>query len=342
MKVKALLKPVIWLPAFLMLTGCPEPNYQPPGCEIQSPLENSDFFLGESISILVEAWDTDGSISIVELLFNGTTISSLNTSPYSYVYELTDIEPDKYTLKAEATDDQDLGNSDEIEITVNPALKSFSDTRDGKSYRYTTIGDQTWMAENLAYLPEIHSTSDSSGILARYYVYDYNGNDLEEARTETSYLTTGVLYNFIAAQEACPAGWHLPGKSEWDELLNYLDSEHQDVSSWEEDRGVIWISIAKYMRSTYGWDPHKANGLNTHGFSAVPTGAVSFEMNYLFCMPCRGNDTNMAGWWTSTSSINSFAYAFDTFTGLIDVHEAARKNDFPKVFGLSVRCVQDH
>jgi hypothetical protein len=51
----------------------------------------------------------------------------------------------------------------------------------------------------------------------------------------------------------------------------------------------------------------------------------------------------MAGWWSSSQATEAAqAFAFDTYTGFTDKHEAARKNDFPKIFGLSVRCVKDN
>ncbi len=88
---------------------------------------------------------------------------------------------------------------------------TFTDQRDGHVYKTTTIGSQTWMAENLAYLPYTTPTSKFSYGEPCYYVYDYN--------------KYGVLYNYPAALTASPAGWHLPSDAEWTTLLRYLGND---------------------------------------------------------------------------------------------------------------------
>ena len=80
--------------------------------------------------------------------------------------------------------------------------------KDGKNYKTVTIGSQTWMAENLAYLPHTTPIHTYSVTEPCYYVYNY--------------AIYGVLYNWSAVLSACPAGWHLPSDSEWTILSKYL------------------------------------------------------------------------------------------------------------------------
>jgi len=74
------------------------------------------------------------------------------------------------------------------------------------------------MAENLAYLPEVCNVDEGCG----FYVYGYEGADLQLAKATENYHEYGVLYNYLSASDACPVGWHLPSKTDWDILENTI------------------------------------------------------------------------------------------------------------------------
>lgn len=79
----------------------------------------------------------------------------------------------------------------------------FRDNRDGKIYKIVKIGNQVWMAENLAYKPSI----------GNYWAPD---ND------QSNVAKYGYLYDWETAKQIAPKGWHLPTKQEFKALLNNL------------------------------------------------------------------------------------------------------------------------
>ena len=113
------------------------------------------------------------------------------------------------------------------------------DSRDGKSYKTVKIGDQVWMAENLAFEP-------SSGI---YWVYN---ND------KTNVPKYGYLY-WETALEVCPTAWHLPTDSEWTVLEDYLGG---------------YELAGQKMKSTSG--SLDGDVINESGFNALPGGMKTY------------------------------------------------------------------
>ena len=79
---------------------------------------------------------------------------------------------------------------------------TFTDTRDGKTYRIVKLGEQIWMAENLNYEMD-------DGVKSWC-----NGNKQENCDKY------GRLYTYKSATYACPPGWRLPEVEEWPERGN--------------------------------------------------------------------------------------------------------------------------
>jgi uncharacterized protein (TIGR02145 family) len=148
-------------------------------------------------------------------------------------------------------------NDNELEIS-EIATCTFIDSRDNHEYKWIKIGKQIWMAENLAYLPEVTDHRSGSLELPNYYVYDYNGTDVNAAKSTLNYSEYGVLYNWEAAMAACPEGWHLPTDTEWKQLEIELGMNISQVDEYISPffRGT---DQGSKMKNNQGWHNNRAN-----------------------------------------------------------------------------------
>ena len=216
----------------------------------------------------------------------------------------------------------------------------FTDERDGNSYCTITIGNQVWMAENLRYLPSVYRSNQESYTESRYYVYDYQGNNVEEAKSTYNYNEYGVLYNNIAARNACPAGWHLPSDSEWTELEIYLENNGYNFDNYidsDNDRETHNV-IGKSMASQSNWtvsDISDSPGRlqqknNSSGFNGKPAG-----WKHLYGRFKHINES--AAWWATGYYTNGNGW--DRYLFFSRAHCTRSHNN--KHIGLSIRCIQD-
>ena len=213
----------------------------------------------------------------------------------------------------------------------NPTSGSFTDTRDGNTYKTVTIGNQVWMAENLRYLPSVIGPGTGSPTTPYYYVYGYDGTNVTDAKATANYTTYGVLYNWTAAmageasstanpsgvQGVCPDGWHLPSDAEWTELTDYLGGTSDAGGKLKETGTTHWYSP-------------NTGATNETGFTALPGGnrgiygAFYTIGNYGYWWSATEYDTDNA-WNRYVSYGNSVVYS--------------HYND--KELGFSVRCLRD-
>jgi uncharacterized protein (TIGR02145 family) len=175
----------------------------------------------------------DGAQVFIGGQYKGTTPlqGSMEVGQYEVEVKLEDYNAPKQTMTVKAGDAarasyamRDLSSA----TCIDPA---------GREYHTVQIGDQLWMAENLAFKPP-------SG---EYWAYD---NDLNNV------AKYGYLYDWRTAKKVCPDGWHLPSNEEWTTLTDYL--------------GGGKVAGTK-MKSRTGWRD-KGNGTDSSGFSGLPGG----------------------------------------------------------------------
>ncbi|MCX6239244.1 MAG: fibrobacter succinogenes major paralogous domain-containing protein [Bacteroidia bacterium] len=157
---------------------------------------------------------------------------------------------------------------------------TFTDPRDGKTYKTVKIGTQTWMAENLNF-----KTSDS-------WCYDDSISNC---------ITYGRLYRWEAAKTSCPSGWHLPNDAEWTILIDYLGGKD---------------AAGDMLKSNRNWNTPKADITKGIGFEALPGG--NYRLNATFAnMGASGywwtssevdNNAKMIGLEHSSSAVDRYNF----------------------------------
>lgn len=267
---------------------------------------------------LLDAYTVDGS---GEGSFT-STLSGLTTSEIYYVRAYAS-NSDGTVYGREVQFDNTWGESG-----------IFTDSRDGaREYEWVRIGSQIWMAENLAYLPSVSPSTAVSYWDAHYYVYNYEGIDINSAKLSDYYKTYGVLYNWTAAKQACPAGWHLPTDGDWIQLEGNVDGLYlSDSGEWSKYEFRGWDAGIR-LRTTSGWN-NNGNGTDVFGFSAQPGGILSLGNSFI--------GTGLSGaWWTSSEYDTFKMQAFYRYLVANNVHKVGRYW-LEHINGLSVRCVMDN
>lgn len=235
-----------------------------------------------------------------------------------------------YYLRAYATNSYGVSYGEQMRFTTLDPANVITDSRDRRVYHYVIIGRQAWTIENLAWLPSVYSPGDRSIESPRYYVYDYDGNKVDDAMATANFTQYGVLYNYQAAAHACPDGWHLPSDSEWIELEKVLGmNDTEAYATGNRISGAVG-GILK-APGTHYWKSPNRGATNEKGFTAIPGGMLNDQTREF-----SGLQTNAYFWtYERRNSDHSYWRKLDYF------HTYIGRDNILRSYGLSVRCVKD-
>jgi uncharacterized protein (TIGR02145 family)/uncharacterized repeat protein (TIGR02543 family) len=201
-----------------------------------------------------------------------------------------------------------------------PSGGTFTDSRDGNTYKKIVIGTQTWMAENLNYAAaESKCYGEGGEVYINDKIPDNRGWKMLSASEVQAYCAKyGRLYNWNIAITACPSGWHLPSDDEWTTLTDYV--------------GGLLTAGTKLKSSQY-WESYNGvpTGTDEYGFSALPGGFGHYYDGSF------GNANYFGDWWSATEgdTLNAFSrFIYHSF------EKVSRTYD-EKSWWYSVRCVQN-
>ena len=208
-------------------------------------------------------------------------------------------------------------------VLFNSSLSygEMTDGRDGKTYKTIDVDGKTWMAENLNFAdssthPLLKGNNrcydDDPGECAafgRLYSREAALNDSKcTCHNEACPSTSGT------AQGVCPDGWHIPSKSEAQQLENSVNQS------------------SNKLKSSYGWNGGKA-GTNEKGTSFTGTGAYRRE-NGIGEFKGKGDYTNV--WVFDVSNPKDLDYLMVLGGGLVMFANEGESDPF-----FPIRCVKN-
>ena len=169
-------------------------------------------------------------------------------------------------------------------------------TRGDREYATALINEQCWLKENLQYEPSSGTTLCYGGVAANCETY-------------------GRLYDYEAANLACPTGWRLPTKTELEDLADYSGADIYDAGA--------------HFKANSGWTGE--NGDDLLEFTALPGGKCDEEQT------CSKIGTS-GYWWTSTEKTKNASHYALYLNGDGSSFTAANIMDNDQY--ISVRCVK--
>jgi uncharacterized protein (TIGR02145 family) len=196
----------------------------------------------------------------------------------------------------------------------NVIKSKFTDFRNRQKYNTVTIGNQTWMAENLNY--RTHGS----------HCYDTDNQEVcpHQGRLYTWYAAMGYgcVEDYTCTmppvpmgtiQGVCPDGWHMPLKSEFEELIAYVGGEE---------------TAGDMLKTFDGWKTYGYNGSDAYGFSAYPVGWYDFGAGSF------GDGSGTRFWTSEEYGIDAYALVLSYSTQNVTYEH------FYKNYGFSIRCVK--
>ena len=197
------------------------------------------------------------------------------------------------------------------------------DGRDGKTYKTVNVGGKTWMAENLDFADSAKFSilegnsrcyDDDPGecvVSGRLYSREAALNDSRcTCYNGTCPSTTGVV------QGVCPDGWHIPSKSEAEQLINSVGGN----------------TFGNKLKSSYGWNAGYV-GTNEFGTSFTGTGVYRRQTGYV---EFKGKGAYTDVWIFNGSEPNGLYYLMIQGRGTVAVFDEAEYDPF-----YPVRCVKN-
>ncbi len=193
------------------------------------------------------------------------------------------------------------------------------------TYPTVLIGTQCWTKTNMRETvgTQGSESSDTSFTAPYYYVHPTTGE---------------YFYNWSAANQVCPTGWHLPSWEEFNNFLNFLNSRSEYRCDGLVAKAIAaqtgWLLDESTNQCYVNYEPATSN--DATGFSALPVGVWYYGGSSHFVF-----ESESVGFWTSRED-NGVAHGENGYLFTLEYNSGdIGYGNNSKLMGFSVRCLLD-
>lgn len=305
------MKTKILFPIFFMaFWACSDNESNPVGTDVPEPPPASSEVAISSSSVANDMPEPPASSEA--MLSSSSAATVVPEPPVSSVAVLSSSSVATDVPEPPVSSEAILSSSSMTAYVPKDSSGSFVDARDGQSYRTVKIGEQTWMAENLAYALPGSICRDDNPVNCEKYGRLYTWTQAIARPDDECGFGNECYVPREPLQGVCPDGWFLPDSSDWTQLMNFVEANiagesvveslmAKDQPEWNEyvtptDRfGFSVLASAGY------YDPinKETDSTGTNFWAKWPADEDSRKARTIEIAPLY----NMAGRWTAIKSI---------------------------------------
>lgn len=319
--------------------------------EVTAGVKYNAILVPQTVALRVDVTcENDGQIEVHTQRLTASTLQS----GAQYTMSVT-VLPSEVKVSLSG-DIEDWDNGGELGETDEVPFEEYDDyfVYDGESYKIVTLADgNTWMAENLRYVPagkvvsgdptvdagiwypatNADATPDPSLVAEKGYLYD------SATAFGVAEVTEENAMSFEGCQGICPKGWHLPTNAEMTGLVGQnSNSALIDTSAPYYDSSISGASIPVLNEDGFNWTFVGARNKTTltgNGTYLVTNyNGVYGAMSYVLGSTCYQVKKNTSG---EVTNIQYYAF-MSTYTEKYNRITVVYGN---VMSGCSVRCVKD-
>jgi uncharacterized protein (TIGR02145 family) len=219
-------------------------------CNSELGYDPSDRYSDKAVDFIVD-----------DLSYNGPKCNSSSEGDVFYVESNSTVYAcidEKWTkmreLKTDEEIDEELANAVQYKSgepakrkipSVDYRESSFTDARNGRTYKTTIVDGIEWMAENLDY-------DDGNSMVSSLCSRSFG-----EANCRLYKVTYGSALGSSSLNDVCPDGFRLPSDREWESLFEILGGEY---------------TAGKMLKAVSSETNREFGGMDLVKFSALPAG----------------------------------------------------------------------